>query len=76
MSGLDAAQMKHYLKGVLSKNLQKPYICGREGIIVGVMAHTMLTHLLGATDYRCGYHWSRCHIPLGCILQVFINKAF
>ncbi len=50
------------LKGVLSKNLQKPYICGREG--------------LGATDDRGGYHLSRCHTPLGRVLQVFINKAF
>ena len=34
------------LKGVLSKNLQKPYICGRGGITVGVTVHTMLTHLV------------------------------
>ncbi len=37
-----------YLKGVLSKNLQKPYICGREGYTctAGVTMHTMLTHLV------------------------------
>ena len=34
---------------------------------------------LGATDDRGGYHWSRCHTPLGriiYIMQVFIDKAF
>ncbi len=34
------------LKGVLSKNLQNPYICGRGGITAGVTVHTMLTHLV------------------------------
>ncbi len=34
------------LKGLLSENLQKPYICGRGGITVGVTVHTMLTHLV------------------------------
>ncbi len=51
------------------------------GITAGVMVHTMLTDLVqhsqkGATDDRGGYHWSRCHTPLGRVLQVFINKAF
>ncbi len=67
------------LKGVVSKNLQKPYIIimwYKGGITVGVTVHTMLTHLSGATDDRGGYHLSRCHTPLGRVLQVFINNAF
>ena len=35
------------LKGVLSKNLQKPYMYAAEGCITaGVTVHTMLTHLV------------------------------
>ncbi len=75
------------LKGVLSKNLQKPYICDRGVynslgddayhvdtlVLTKTQGHRIM---LGATDDRGGYHWSRCHTPLGRILQVFINKAF
>ncbi len=43
------------------------------GITAGVTMHTMLTHL--ATDDHDGYHWSRCHTPLGHILQVFYGQG-
>ncbi len=65
------------LQGVISKNLQKPYICGRGGYNswsddayhVDTLGPTKT--YLGARDDRGGYHWSRCHTPLGHILQGF-----
>ena len=80
------------LKGVLSKNLQKPYICDQGGYYswgdgarayhvdtlgpTKTQGYRTLTHgakpLLGATDDRGGYHWSRCHTPLGRILRWFL----
>ncbi len=35
------------------------------GITAGVTMHD-----LG------GYHWSKCHTPLGCVVQGFMDKAF
>ncbi len=64
----------------------KCYICAKGGIIVGMTVHTMLTHLvqlslkatkylpllsLGITDGHGENHWSRCHTPLGHVLQLF-----
>ena len=67
------------LKEVVSKDLQKPYICGR-GLYNswGDDAYHVDTlganPQLGATDDHGGYHWSGCHTPLGHILQVFMNR--
>ena len=37
---------KECLKGVLSKNLQKPIYADEGGITAGVTVHTVLTHLV------------------------------
>ncbi len=62
----DRSQKPVLLKGILSKNLQKPYICGRGGYNSWGDG-TYYVDTLGPT---------KTHTPLGRILQVFINKAF
>ncbi len=67
------------LKGLLSKNLQKPYKCGGYNSWGDGTYHVDTlgpTKTQGATDDRGGYHWSRCHTPLGHVLHISINKAF
>ncbi len=58
------------LKGVLSKNLQKPYICGR-GWYNSQGDGTYHVDTLGPTKTR-GYRMrNRCYTPLGRIYRVF-----